>query len=82
MSYALRCDKTVEAVWDTLPSAVSEALGAALAEACADPLGRTRPYGEDDGVMRTLVVNDVLFAILYLGHQTRTVHVYQIDYVG
>jgi hypothetical protein len=82
MTYALRYDKTIEAVWDTLPTTASQALGDALAQACADPLGRTEPYGEDDGIMRTLVVNDVLFAVLYLGHQTRTVHLYQIDYVG
>lgn len=82
MTYALRYDKTIEAVWDTLPQAVSQALGDALAQACADPLGRTEAYGEDDGVMRTLMVSETLFAVVYLGHQTRTVHVYQIDYVG
>jgi hypothetical protein len=82
MSYALRYDKTIEAAWDSLPPPVSEALGTALAEVCADPLGSTLVYGEDDGIMRTLVVNEILFAVLYLGHQTRTVHVYQIDYLG
>jgi hypothetical protein len=82
MSYALRCDKTIEAVWDTLPQVASEVLGAALAQVCADPLGRTEAYGEDDGVMRTLMVSETLFAVVYLGHATRTVHLYQIDYVG
>lgn len=82
MTYALRYDKTIEAVWDTLPEPASRALGDTLAQVCADPLGRTEAYGQDDGVMRTLIVDATLFAVLYLGHQTRTVHVYQIDYLG
>lgn len=82
MPYVLRYDKVIEAVWDSLPPEASQALSEALGEVCADPLGRTDPYGEDDGVMRTLIVGDLLFAVLYLGHQSRTVHVYQIDYVG
>ncbi|GAB2696247.1 hypothetical protein [Kitasatospora kifunensis] len=82
MTYALRYDKTIEMIWDSLPEPASQALGDALAQACADPLGRTEPYGEDDGVMRTLVVSELLFAVVYLGHVTRTLHLYQIDYVG
>jgi len=81
MSYALRYDKTISAVWDSLPQTASQALADALAQVCEHPLTRTEPYGEDDGVMRMLVL-DTLFAVLYLGHQTRTVHVYQIDYLG
>jgi hypothetical protein len=81
MPYALRYDKAISAVWDSLPPAASRALADAAARVCEDPLGATVPYGEDDGIMRMLILDD-LFAVLYLGHQTRTVHVYQIDYLG
>jgi hypothetical protein len=82
MPYALRYTKAVSAVWDSLPDGVSQALAQALVAVCEDPLGSTEPYGDDDGIMRTLVVGDLLFAVLYVGHQTRTVHIYQIDYLG
>lgn len=79
--YALRCDAINQAVWDALPVEASERLALALADACADPLGTTQPYGEDDGIMRTLVVGDLL-VVIYLGHQTKTLHIFQIDYLG
>ncbi|GAA2724257.1 MULTISPECIES: hypothetical protein [Streptomyces] len=79
--YALKYDATIAAVWDCLPAPVSEHLSGVLAAACADPLASTVPYGEDDGIMRMLVLDDV-FLVLYLGHQTRTLHIYQIDYLG
>lgn len=79
--YALRCDAVNQAVWDGLPDEASERLAIALAAACADPLGTTQPYGEDDGIMRTLVTGDIL-VVIYLGHQTKTLHIFQIDYLG
>lgn len=79
--YALRCDAVNQAVWDGLPAEASERLALALADACADPLAATQPYGEDDGIMRTLVTGDIL-AVIYLGHQTKTLHIFQIDYLG
>lgn len=79
--YALRCDAVNQAIWDGLPADTSERLALALAAACADPLGTTQPYGEDDGIMRTLVTGDIL-AVIYLGHQTKTLHIFQIDYLG
>lgn len=79
--YALRCDAVNQAVWDGLPAEASERLALALADACTDPIGATQPYGEDDGIMRTLVTGDIL-AVIYLGHQTKTLHIFQIDYIG
>ena len=79
--YALRCDAVNQAVWDGLPAEASERLALALADACNDPIGATQPYGEDDGIMRTLVTGDIL-VVLYLGHQTKTLHIFQIDYLG
>ncbi|MFC8447641.1 hypothetical protein [Kitasatospora sp. NPDC057223] len=81
MTYRLHDEPTIRTVWDSLPPDVSAQLTLALAQVCNDPLGSTAPYGEDDGVMRTLVL-DHLMAVLYLGHQTKTVHVFQIDYLG
>ncbi len=79
--YALKCDATTAAVWDSLPSPVSERLCDVLAAACTDPFTTTVPYGEDDGVMRMLVLDEVL-VVIYLGHRTKTLHIYQIDYLG
>ncbi|MEV5242491.1 hypothetical protein AB0K89_25815 [Streptomyces cinnamoneus] len=79
--YALKYDATIAAVWDSLPAPVSGQLNDVLAAACADPLSVTVPYGEDDGIMRMLVLDDV-FVVIYLGHQTKTLHIYQIDYLG
>lgn len=79
--YALRCDAGNQAVWDGLPDEVRERLALALADACVDPFAVTDPYGEDDGIMRTLVTGDLL-VVIYLGHQTKTLHIFQIDYLG
>jgi hypothetical protein len=82
MPYILRVDAVMQKTWDSLPNAASLALTDALTRVCDDPLGTTDPYGEDDGIMRMLIVSGVLFAVIYIGHQTRTVHLFQIDYVG
>ncbi|MFI0218809.1 hypothetical protein [Streptomyces lydicus] len=79
--YVLKCDAIRQAIWDGLPQPISEQLTRALAKACADPVGATQPYGEDDGIMRTLVLPDV-FAVIYLGHQTKTLHIYTIEYIS
>ncbi|WP_369214427.1 hypothetical protein [Streptomyces flavofungini] len=79
--YALRCDAINQAIWDGLPDEPRQRLALALADACADPIGATDPYGEDDGIMRTLVTGDIL-VVIYLGHQTKTLHIFQIDYLG
>ncbi|MFJ8474185.1 hypothetical protein [Kitasatospora sp. NPDC094011] len=81
MTYSLQCSRTVEAVWDSLPQTVSGRLAVALARACDDPIGETQPWGVDDGVTRMLVLADV-FAVLYLEHSAKVLHIYQIDYLG
>ena len=79
--YALRCDAVNQAIWDGLPDEARERLALALAAACENPIAATQPYGEDDGIMRTLVTGDIL-AVIYLGHQTKTLHIYGIEYLG
>jgi hypothetical protein len=44
-------------------------------------MGETEPWGIDDGVTRMLVLSDV-FAVLYLEHSAKALHIYQIDYLG
>ncbi|MGW2048610.1 hypothetical protein ACWCPF_26015 [Streptomyces sp. NPDC001858] len=70
-----------QAIWDGLPDEASARLALALADACTDPIAATQPYGEDDGIMRTLVTGDILI-VIYLGQQTKTLHIFQIDYLG
>ncbi|WP_282084047.1 hypothetical protein [Streptomyces tendae] len=79
--YRLKYDPAAEAVHEAMPAAASEALTLALANACRDPLGVTEPYGEDDGVMR-MIVTEQAFAVLLAGHQTKTITVLQVTYLG
>lgn len=79
--YALKLDPAAEAVWDALPQATSENLTRALAAACEHPLKATQPYGIDDKHVRQIITADVR-AILLVGHQTRTINVVQLDYLG
>lgn len=79
--YRLKYDPAAEAVHEAMPPGASEALTLALADACHDPLGTTQPYGEDDGVVRMLIT-DQAFAVLLIGHQTKTITVLQVTYLG
>ncbi|MFI5831046.1 hypothetical protein ACIA6C_27995 [Streptomyces sp. NPDC051578] len=79
--YALKLDPAAEAVYDALPPHASENLTRALAQACARPLDATHPYGVDDKIIRQIITPDVR-AILLVGHNTRTVAVLQLDYLG
>ncbi|GAA3368372.1 hypothetical protein GCM10020367_06450 [Streptomyces sannanensis] len=79
--YRLKYDPSAEAVMEALPQAVSEALTLALADVCADPIGATVPYGEDDGVMR-MAVTPQAFAVILAGHTLKTITVLQVTYLG
>lgn len=82
MTYRLKYDPAAEAVYDALPQRASEQLTLALADACEDPIGTTRPYGEvENEVIRRIVTEDVT-ALLLVGHTSKTVTVLQIDYLG
>ncbi|MEU3465968.1 hypothetical protein ABZ721_39280 [Streptomyces sp. NPDC006733] len=81
MTYRLKYDPAAEAVHDALPAAHSERLSLALAAACDDPIGATEPYGEDDGVVRMLVIDHVI-AVLLVGGVTKTLTVLQLNYTG
>lgn len=81
MTFRLRYDRAAEAVHDALPVEASERLSLALAAACDDPIGGTQPYGEDDGVVRTLVTEHVI-AVLLVGQATKTLTILQLNYTG
>ncbi|MFH8574302.1 hypothetical protein [Streptomyces sp. NPDC017993] len=66
---------------EALPAAASEELTLALADACADPLGATSPYGEDDKYVR-MIVGSHVFAVLLIGHTLRSSTVLQVTYLG
>ena len=64
MPYSLHVPRVMEVIWDGLPHAASEALTLAMADVCEDPIMATVPYGEDDGVMRNLVLPTVMAIVL------------------
>lgn len=79
--YRLKYDPAAEAVHEAMPQAASEALTVALADTCHDPVAATRPYGEDDGIMR-MIVTEHAFAVLLIGNTFKTITVLQITYLG
>lgn len=81
MFYRLKYDPAAEAVHEAMPSAASEALTLALADACHDPIAATQAYGKDDGVMRMLVTEQA-FAVLLVGQALKTITVLQVTYLG
>ena len=81
MQYRLKYDPGADAVHEAMPPGPSEELTLALAAACNDPHAATEPYGEDDGVIRTLITKHA-FAVLLVGDTLKTVTVLQISYLG
>jgi hypothetical protein len=80
--YELRYDPTIEAVWDSLPDQARDEFDRALLDACQDPYGTTDPYGIDDGVTRTLVLQRTV-AVLLISHAPRKiVRILQITHLG
>ena len=78
MTYRLQYDDAAQAAHDALPQRASEQLTLALADACGDPIGNTRPYGEvEDRYMRQIVTDHVT-AILLVGHNLKTITVLKI----
>lgn len=80
--YRLKYDPVAEAVHESMPSAASETLTLALADACHDPVAATRPYGDvEDEVMR-MIVTEHAFAVLLVGDTLKTITVLQMTYLG
>ncbi|MBF6045970.1 hypothetical protein GO001_12140 [Streptomyces sp. NRRL B-1677] len=81
MGYRLKYDRAAEAVHDALPPEVSERLSLALARACDDPIASTEPYGEDDGVVRMIVTEQVI-AVVLVGQIAKSLTVLHLSYTG
>ena len=78
MSYDLHLDYATRTVLSDLPPKTRAAISYALISACDDPIAATQPHGDvDDGIMRDLVVGDVI-VVVYLGHATKVMSVFQI----
>ncbi|MFF8556539.1 hypothetical protein ACF058_27385 [Streptomyces sp. NPDC015501] len=56
-------------------------LALALVDAQEDPLASSEPYGQDDGIIRTVAQGHIT-AVLLLGHDTRAITVLTIAYAG
>lgn len=80
--YRLKYDPAAEAVHEAMPSAASEALTLALADACYDPIAATEQYGEDDGGVMRMIVTEQAFAVLLVGNTLKTITVLQVTYLG
>ncbi len=79
MTYQLRLDPTLHGKYAKLPDDARRDLGACLLDTLADPIAHSLPYGEDDGVMRT-VARGYVTAVILIGEKTVTV--VQITYAG
>ncbi|MGW6026555.1 hypothetical protein [Streptomyces sp. NPDC055099] len=80
--YELRYDATIEAVWDSLPQPARDAFDRALIAACEDPYGVTEPYGIDDGVTRTLALDQTVAVLLLTHPPWKMLRILQITYLG
>lgn len=80
--YELRYDTTIEAVWDSLPQPARDAFDRALIAACEDPYGTTEPYGLDDGITRTLVLEHTVAVLLVSQAPRKILRILQITYLG
>lgn len=81
MTFRLRLDPTVHAIYAALPELARRDMAVILLDALEDPLAHSTPYGEDDGILRTLALGSITLAAL-IGHQTKTITVLQISYLG
>ncbi|MEU9927220.1 hypothetical protein OH828_37000 [Streptomyces anulatus] len=81
MTYRLHFPGDVFDTYKQLPELARRDLALALVDAQEDPLANSEPYGQDDGIIRT-VARGHITAVLLLGHDTRTITVLTIAYAG
>ncbi|UPT39975.1 MULTISPECIES: hypothetical protein, partial [Streptomyces] len=79
MTYRLHFPGDVFDTYKQLPELARRDLALALVDAQEDPLANSEPYGQDDGIIRT-VARGHITAVLLLGHDTRTITVLTIAY--
>ncbi|EHM30921.1 hypothetical protein SPW_0697 [Streptomyces sp. W007] len=81
MTYRLHFPGDVFDTYKQLPELARRDLALALVDAQEDPLVNSEPYGQDDGIIRTVAQGHIT-AVLLLGHDTRTITVLTIAYAG
>ncbi|MEU8764271.1 hypothetical protein [Streptomyces sp. NPDC048659] len=81
MTYRLAFPADVFDTYKQLPDAARRDLAVCLVDAQEDPLGHSEPYGEDDGIIRT-VARGHITAVILCGHTTSTLTVLAIAYAG
>ncbi|MFJ3608402.1 hypothetical protein ACIPVA_37040 [Streptomyces anulatus] len=81
MTYRLHLPGDVFDTYKQLPELARRDLALALVDAQDDPLANSEPYGQDDGIIRTVAQGHIT-AVLLLGHDTRTITVLTIAYAG
>lgn len=80
--YELRYDPTIEAVWDSLPDQARDEFDRAILAACEDPFEATEPYGIEDGVPRTLVLQRTVAVLLITQAPRKTLRILQVTHLG
>ncbi|MFF9070494.1 hypothetical protein ACF09E_34630 [Streptomyces sp. NPDC014891] len=81
MTYRLSFPADVFDTYKQLPDRARRDLAVCLVDAQEDPLGHSEPYGEDDGIIRTVARGHVT-AVFMVGAATSTLTVLAIAYAG
>ncbi len=69
MTYRLHFPADVSGTYKQLPELARRDLALVLVDTQEDPLARSEPYGQDDGIIRTVAQGHVT-AVLLLSHDT------------
>ncbi|MFE7584610.1 hypothetical protein ACFU5Y_23960 [Streptomyces gardneri] len=81
MTYRLHFPADVFDIYKQLPGQARQDLAVCLVDAQQDPLGHSEPYGEDDGIIRTVARGHVT-AVILVGNPTSILTVLAIAYAG
>lgn len=81
MTYRLRLDPSIHAIYASLPDDARRDIAVCLLDAMTDPIAHSTPYGIDDGYMRVLAHGGVTIAVL-LDNDGKTITVVQVTYLG
>ncbi|MFJ9808956.1 hypothetical protein ACIRTB_12035 [Streptomyces sp. NPDC101158] len=81
MTYRLSFPGDVFDIYKQLPDPARQDLAVCLVDAQEDPIAHSEPYGEDDGIIRTVARGHVT-AVILCGHPTTTLTVLAIAYAG
>ncbi|MFI8437340.1 hypothetical protein ACIGJO_27080 [Streptomyces sp. NPDC079020] len=81
MTYRLHISPDVFDMYKQLPELARRDLSLVLVDAQQSPLEHSEPYGQDDGIIRTVAQGHAT-AVILLGHDTRMLTVLAIAYAG